>query len=771
MHLGSVDLSSDSEHLHQSERLRSGPGPRRLSWIAAGTFWPSLAMAITAIACSGTDAPAAPGGMATDPGAAVTIDLPADAKQALASVSTDLGAVANLTADAFASRYAVSFTPALGYDPSTAAGLDRIQASTLALNTAELAKLKDLGFVITERLHYPSYTHGYMELYVQHLPLYVSVDSILEGVHRSYDAILRTLEESDLSVKLATLFAGARTRLAAAPASESRADLDVYFAVAASLLSGQAAAPVAGGDAKLVADVLAAATAQSGMVGMKLFGTDRLEDFSQYKPRGHYTRSPELGRYFQAMMWLGRTDFRFLETQPDGTQLLRRRQVAAALALRELLGDTELAAYASIDSVVRAFVGEPDFMTLEQIDQLKTDLGIADASGLAALSDSALATALAKVGYGRQRILSALVENAGVVGTLPLSLSFAFLGQRYVIDSHVFSSVVWDRTAAMRMMPDPLDAAFAALGNNEAGALLSAEIAKYGYGTQLASMRVLADDHGSDFWEANLYNLWLGSLRTLSASGDVAAGKAAGLPTVATTEPWARRVLNAQLASWAELRHDTILYVKQSYTSMSLCEFPDAFVDPYPKFFSALEAFAAHGRDLAAGLGTDGNLQWVQDYFVRLGGAAAMLRQMADAELAGTQFTAEQMAFINDAVKTEKNICSADIVGTSGWYSKLFFDTLSAYELDPTIADVHTQPTDEGGNPVGRVLHVATGQPRTMVVSIDRCGTPSAYVGFVSSYFEKTTSSFERMTDEQWSGEIKNATPADVPWMAGIVTR
>jgi hypothetical protein len=144
---------------------------------------------------------------------------------------------------------------------------------------------------------------------------------------------------------------------------------------------------------------------------------------------------------------------------------------------------------------------------------------------------------------------------------------------------------------------------------------------------------------------------------------------------------------------------------------------------------------------------------------------------MAEAELAGAQFTAEQMAFINEAVSTVNMGCTADTTQATGWYAKLYYDTRNAYELDPTIADVHTQPTDEAGNMVGRVLHVATGQPRTMVVSIDRCGMPSAYVGFASSYFEKTTSDFQRMDDGQWTTEIQNATPADVPWMTGIVTR
>ena len=52
-------------------------------------------------------------------------------------------------------------------------------------------------------------------------------------------------------------------------------------------------------------------------------------------------------------------------------------------------------------------------------------------------------------------------------------------------------------------------------------------------------------------------------------------------------------------ASWAELRHDTLLYAKQSYSAAAGCEYPDAYVDPYPAFYGKLEAFAG----LIVGLG------------------------------------------------------------------------------------------------------------------------------------------------------------------------
>ena len=87
----------------------------------------------------------------------------------------------------------------------------------------------------------------------------------------------------------------------------------------------------------------------------------------------------------------------------------------------------------------------------------------------------------------------------------------------------------------------------------------------------------------------------------------------------------------------------------------------------------------------------------------------------------------------------------------------------------PTIADVHTQPSDEGGNPVGKVLHVATGNPRLMVLSVDSCVGHRAYAGVVSAYHERITSDFQRMTDNEWLPEVTSA--ADVAWMGEVIAR
>jgi hypothetical protein len=224
-------------------------------------------------------------------------------------------------------------------------------------------------------------------------------------------------------------------------------------------------------------------------------------------------------------------------------------------------------------------------------------------------------------------------------------------------------------------------------------------------------------------------------------------------------------VLTTQLASWAQLRHDTILYVKQSYTSGASCEFPDAYVDPYPEFFSALITFAERGTALAdvlAGGQSSPSTMLVTKYFENLKRAMTTLHDMAVAEREGTPFTAEQMKFINQLVRSEPGGCAGP-PGYSGWYAGLFYGYyddmdgnhhISEIDFDPTIADVHTQPTDEAGNDVGRILHVGTGAARLMVVTVDACDGAHAYAGVVSSYYERITEDWKRTTDQEWSEEL-----------------
>jgi hypothetical protein len=473
------------------------------------------------------------------------------------------------------------------------------------------------------------------------------------------------------------------------------------------------------------------------------------------------------------MMWLGRIDFRLIETQSDGSRAFHRRQYEAVVAMAELFEQAQLDRFEIIDGVVEAFVGESDNMTLGEVEALLDDLGGTGAALDA--DDDEITQAIVDGGYGAQRIASHLiVKDPSAQGTLPLNRSFLLFGQRYVIDSHVFSNVVWDRTEAQRMMPDPLDVAFAALGNDAAAALLEDQLEEYSYAGNLASMRLLADAHGDAFWGANLYNLWLDALRQLSPGDDE------GLPNVATTEPWSRRMLNTQLASWAELRHDTLLYAKQSYTAGDVCEFPDGYVDPYPEFYAALMRYAERGEAVASLLPETDASYWdgeqviplteaIANHYASVRVVAQTLYEMAELQRGGLPWEQKHLDFINRTVNWHPEMVCGAPPRVQGWYADLFFDAEQASEFDPTIADVHTQPTEPGGAPAGKVLHVATGPAELIIVTIDTCEGPKAYAGLASSYYEQITRDFERLSDQEWQERIWTDPPPRVSWMSDVL--
>ena len=697
-------------------------------------------------------------------------------------LAAEYGAAANMSAANLQTRYPARATAALDFSPGDARNLQLIQQSDLALNASELTVLETNGFVISSGQLYPSFHRGYTAIYEADLPVYISADAILDTVHRSFDTILKNIEEYILIDKLTSLVSNMRVALDedAKLDADIKADLDMYLAVAHSLLEDEIQSSAVA-DNELISDFYEKANAADGMDTVLFLGTERMMDFSQFTPRGHYSESERLSNYFRAMMWLGRIDFRMVETRKDGTQVVNRSQLKAVMALEAIIFQQQTL-WEQINRTIELFVGVSDNMTPAEISSLRDLLGITTVKDLDALSDDEIKNAVLKNGFGAQRICSHLMKN-GIAGiTLPLNASFLILGQRFTPDSEVFSNVVYDRVQegnVYRMMPNPLDVGFAVFNNNQAAALLENELTTYGYATDLHMMRTVVNTFDDQFWNASLYNMWVSALRALAPEDTT------GMPSVTQTAQWETRMLNTQLGSWAQLRHDTLLYAKQSYTGIPECEYPDAYVDPYPAFFKTLEAYADKGIEVATALSDDDDsilMGQVLNYFTHLGHISDILGEMAQQELEGIPFTAEQLGFINDAIRIGyQDVICTEIPYAAGWYAELFFEVDGALDMDPTIADVHTQPADESGAIVGRILHVGTGLPRVMVVAINQCDGPRAYAGMVFAYHEKVTENFERMTDEEWSSELYPmlnpaaaedgyTPPADAPWMTELMT-
>jgi hypothetical protein len=619
------------------------------------------------------------------------------------------------------------------------------------------------GFVVTERIRPGSFGNGFLDVYHKDLPVFVSTDAILHALHMSYDAILVDLETGLLRPRLEEALARMHGELGelaqlADPLPGTLpvwVDVDVYLTVSRRLL-GEDVKPV-------FAENLAE---MQGLVGMvrgespaevDIFGQrGRNVDFSQFTPRGHYTQSEELTEYFQAMIWLGRTELYLTpptEVFPPVSEEAVRHQAAMAAMLLELAEGSEAEGLLEeIDRMLAALVGEQDNATLGQMREV---MAAAEVGGPADLLDvegwERFREALVEKEYGQQQILSQiLMGDPFAPEEIEPASAFLLLGQRFVVDSYVTGNVVYDKIRyggkkVFRGLPSTLDVLFA-LGNDAALPLLREELEEYRYAANLAGLRYLVSSFDGDFWEGTFYNGWLDAIRGLNPPAE-----RDGLPAFMRTGAWWQEKLNTQLASWAQLRHDNLLYAKQSYTVGIVCSFPEGYVEPIPEFYRAVGRLAENAAGSFEELLDVGDYrrERIGGYFREMAAIADTLKGIAQKELADEGLNEEERLFLQTVVYDVPMGCAT---GYRGWFARLFY-TGEAGLLgeDLVVADVHTQPTDGGGGSVGHVLHAGTGPLNMAVVVAETCeGKSTAFVGPVMSYYEHVSLNFKRLTDEEW---------------------
>lgn len=668
------------------------------------------------------------------------------------------------------------YLDAMPYNPNDATNMDAIK-ERISLTPEQYTTYETLGFTVLGNETHNTFFSALIDLYSSDLPLYFSVDAMLDTLHLSFDRILMDLEVFILADALADMLdkMGEQLSKISEPAdpeiAKSLDDAAVFLCVADSLLqdSKQPCARSVDKETKAYLSLIAA----EAPAEVPIFGKLVTEDFSQFKPRGHYTKREELKRYFRAMMWIQRIGLDFSKYS---------RHTRLAYLLSELLSKSGgQAQYDRINKTIELLVGISDSMNAPLLKAIADDIEVNSIEDLSRPEVvEKLVQAALKQGAGAQRINSTFLDADPTLASgefTPIPPAFHFMGQRFIVDSYVFNNVTYDRVKEPkeRYMASPLDV-WAVLGNREAVDLLEDELDSYQYQANLATLDYLLTTYESEFWGENFYNAWLAALMTLDedTTGD-------SYPPVMKTKTWQHRVLSAQLGSWAHLRHDTLLYAKPSY-DMTGCEYPDAWVDPYPAFFEKLADVALLAKEGLGALGIlemnvskpevepgewDPEAEWfegreVATYYTRLAEISLMLADIAKAELAGEPLSEPQLGFMNDLIFEGGGSGEPPF---TGWYVQLLYkyNELTDDDFDPTIADVHTSTNTR------QVLHVGTGYPNLMLISVETDCQIRAYVGPVLSYHEKIEENYSRLDDETWKGMLEAGQESRPSWAETFV--
>jgi hypothetical protein len=702
------------------------------------------------------------------------------------------------------------------------------------LNPQEFAVFQTNGFVVSQRMERKSFADVYYDLYTDELPVFVTTDSILQAWHRTFLTMLAEIEETGFQPDLSSLLASMSAQIpnlwsqAQGTAMQNGVlDADYFLAVARSLDSGVTDSGSLGQSARITATLTAINNQQP--VKFNLFGEARDVDFSQFTVRGHYVNSVALSRYFRAMMWCSLADYRYAGfasgSDLGDTNTLRELSGAVALDLA-LRNSGSFSNWIQFNRTLELFVGTPDSLTFAQLDGLLQAAKIhspADLASQSALTN--LQNQLMTGQLGLQQISSGYYYSPFSAEQVKLPRSFAFMGQRFAMDSWAlgkctFDNIIWNDDGipdvtdkVLRRVPSALDIDFAVFGNSQVVPEITARIVRTNltpadgrvywrdglkYQHNLAAVRKVIDRQNSAAWTNSIFNHWLACLRELSQpTTDLK------YPQAMRTRAWAMKTVNTQLASWTQLRYTTMLYAKESYTPILLCSYPDGYVEPVPAFWSRMRTMALATRAVLATLPTNGIYTYTHStndaygmpvYFDvsvtgatmcsnrlavldRFANALATLAGISEKELAKTALATNEIEFLKDLV--EFNYAGERTYG--GWYPQLFYQPGSEYVppnfdsqvsgdnqgsdfWDALVTTVHTDsPNLLVGDP-GSILNEGIGNVQLLMIAVDSGpGDLAVYAGPVLSHYEFETGPTTRLTDDQWKAEVTNDTLPPAP--------
>ncbi|MBS6719701.1 MAG: DUF3160 domain-containing protein [Peptoniphilus harei] len=592
----------------------------------------------------------------------------------------------------------------------------------------------------------------------KNLASFVTTDSVTHIFHIFYDGFLRNLEKEELypkSIDLNKKLLAENISLYNDIQNEKLKDLQIKnIAFIASGLKLLGIEPEnLPEEAKNLVDEEMKNVSQEGVSKSVISG--RNVDYSQLKPRGHYTRSEELKKYFSGTMYFGQVGL-FIENdgKPDEDSILQ-----GLLLTHSIYKNPEI--LKTWEDLV-----EPIDFLVESAD----DLSIRE-----------YARTLYGV-YGKDFDINKLDDEENlknvyaVLKKYPdpqvagfMGKSFRFMPQRAVMDSVLMQNVVdiaRDDKPSDRPIYSGLDL-MTAFGNEKAWEIQKEDP----YNSHWDKYEERTDENISTVkkmkdldWQKNMYRGWLWMLK----SYDQKFGE--GYPMFMRNDAWERKDLVSALGSFAELKHDTVLYGKAVMAEMGGggdIEIPKSYVEPNVELYEKLNWLLEFTK-----VNLKNRQMLSEKYEEKINKFQAMVVKFRDfsiKELQNEPLTGEEISYLL-YIGGEMESLMVDFVESSdenqisNWYE---IENATDRRM-PVVVDLMRVVENSVGLPKDEIFSIGTGKPMEIFVIYPHEGKLYMGRGATFSYYEFLNK--ERLTDEDWQKMVyDNAT--DFPtWYKDLVT-
>ena len=477
--------------------------------------------------------------------------------------------------------------------------------------------------------------------------------------------------------------------------------------------------------------------------------------YSQFKPRGHYTRNEKLSKYFKAMQWL--------QLAPYCRE--SEKQLKDAIFVASILNTTKtsdgmslLQLYQSVFEPIVFLIGEPDNLSVLDI------AGYLNKTKIQGVNNSLQAENIAKVN-------SFLVDLSKTRNRIKPKIELScpdkinFMPARYLVDNEIIQELVDIEKNAKRAFPKGLDV-FAAFGSKTAmDILLNTYKENEQWTDYLPTMKKLQQKFSNyNDWNVSVYNKWIESLLAMQQPDK-------SYPVFMQLPAWSIKNLNTALASWTDLKHDAILYGEQPMGAECGDGGPPppitvGYVEPNVKFWSKLSELVVLTQKMLE----ENNLMTDE-----LKGRTAQMKDYIDFLLTVS----------NKELKKEK-LTESEYNTIEYFGASIEHFTLSVVDPDKSfdewsqvegpdksiaiVADIYTRNIPDC--PKNGILHEAVGNANNIFVVVEIEGNLYLTKGATFSYYEFIQPLNNRLTDEEWQEMLEKKKAPSVPvWIEKIMIK
>lgn len=418
---------------------------------------------------------------------------------------------------------------------------------TQEYNAKMMKNLKDNGFFIDYEKYQQPFSIYETNQYMGSNN-FVTTDSIVHLYHIIYLGMMEDMEQNALKQKLMALSKNCLDNALSDYKEAKGEEKDVLmrnaalFLCAVDLLEADYDGEVPSEVRDLADDELdnikAEGNAVSNITGNEI-------DYSQFKVRGNYTKNENLKKYFRVNM-LYSQELVKLEN-PDKTINLDALKQAMLISRNMLKDETSFKLWQDIYKPISFLVENTEDTT--PIDIYKSISKVTKDNSVEAILEKNVVNAVADDIANKED--PKIKPDSGKV--------FAFLPQRAVVDNTWLQNLVDTDPKSKRPVVSGVDL-MALLGNSlaERLTLTNEDNLKWDkFKEKYEETKAMVDARTDKEEKANIYRTWLWVLKAFNNEyGE-------GYPDFMRSEKWQYKDLNTALASWAQLKHDTILYAKQ----------------------------------------------------------------------------------------------------------------------------------------------------------------------------------------------------------------